>query len=500
MSTSKTLFKSSFFRAINTVLQVLIAFVMTPLIIHSLGTPLFGLWSLIGAFIGYYGLLDLGLSSAVTRFVSRAIGKKDNEIINTTITTSLGLFSLAGLGVILVTITVAFLAPLFIKEIANIVLFRKVIFILGISMAISFPMRVFEGVLQAFSRYDLAANINLFRLISSNLLIYYVLTHGQGLLSMALITFITTMLSHLMRLIRARQVFPAIAIKREYFKKEHVMELYGYSGKTFVAAIADILRFKVDTFVISIFLGLSMITPYAIAMRLVNYFTKFIQDALGIMQPIYSKYEGQGDFDKIRKIFFQVSRFSVILSVYIGGSIVFYGGVFIQRWLGPGFEGTYLILVILAIPTTVELMQNPSLGLMYGISKHGYYAIANTCEGILNLVLSLILVRHYGVYGVALGTAIEILIFKLFIQPIFTCHAAKLSVWEYYGKTLVGTSIKCLIPLSIYFVLTKPLLTASFSKILLQSGLQLIIFVPLFFFLVLKKEDRLLLRKVINKS
>jgi O-antigen/teichoic acid export membrane protein len=37
--------------------------------VHNLGDRMYGLWALAGAFIGCYGLLDLGLSSAVQRHI-----------------------------------------------------------------------------------------------------------------------------------------------------------------------------------------------------------------------------------------------------------------------------------------------------------------------------------------------------------------------------------------------------------------------------------------------
>ena len=66
--------------------------------------------------------------------------------------------------------------------------------------------------------------------------------------------------------------------------------------------------------------------------------------------------------------------------------------------------------IILCSAFTTAFMQNPSINLLFGISKHHYYAIANTLEGVINLLLSLILVKYYGIYGVAFGTAIPMIL------------------------------------------------------------------------------------------
>ena len=42
-------------------------------------------------------------------------------------------------------------------------------------------------------------------------------------------------------------------------------------------------------------------------------------------------------------------------------------------------------------------------------AKHKFYAITSVIEGICNVVLSIILLKKYGIVGVALGTAIPML-------------------------------------------------------------------------------------------
>ena len=56
---------------------IIIALFLMPFVVYSLGDRIYGFWTLASAFIGYYGLLDLGLSSAIGRFIAGAIGAGD---------------------------------------------------------------------------------------------------------------------------------------------------------------------------------------------------------------------------------------------------------------------------------------------------------------------------------------------------------------------------------------------------------------------------------------
>jgi O-antigen/teichoic acid export membrane protein len=78
--------------------------------------------------------------------------------------------------------------------------------------------------------------------------------------------------------------------------------------------------------------------------------------------------------------------------------------------------------VVLTLATTFALWQAPAVDLLYAIARHRAYVLMNTVEGILNLLLSLWLVRNYGILGVALGTLGAMALMRLVVEPIWTCR------------------------------------------------------------------------------
>lgn len=186
----------------------------------------------------------------------------------------------------------------------------------------------------------------------------------------------------------------------------------------------------------------------------------------------------------------EVTKISVILAVFLGTSMMIYGRFFIERWMGINYLDSYNVLVILCIPMIIALSQNPSIGLLYGISKHNYFALFNCCEGVLNLILSLILVRYYGIYGVALGTAIPMILIKLFVQPIYVCRLINVSLIEYYLDTLFLSTIKTITPLLIYWYIVRDYLMPNYLIIFPIAFFQVIVFVPICFFFILTPMQR----------
>ena len=62
--------------------NAVVAFFLTPYLLHHIGDVEFGLYTLVTTVTGYYGLFDLGVRSAVLRFMSRALALNDHEEVN----------------------------------------------------------------------------------------------------------------------------------------------------------------------------------------------------------------------------------------------------------------------------------------------------------------------------------------------------------------------------------------------------------------------------------
>lgn len=486
--------RGAFYQTANAVCRGLFAFLLTPVTIHALGNRWYGFWILLVSFLGSYELFDLGISVAVSRYVSRAFGSGDDQEMNRVLTTAFGIFLLFGAAIGLITVAAAAASPLFLADPGEIRLCRAAILLLGFGLALNFPMKIFRGVLVTHVRYDILNQISLARIVLSSALIYALLTAGHGLIALALVTVLSRIAEAGAIILWAKRVWPPLALRPAYLQRSIARQLFDYGLKAFAAQIADVLRFKVDSLVIATVLNLNLVTVYAIGQKLANTGKELVHSALNVMIPVFSRYEGRNDYQSIREKYQVLTRFGAVVAVFMGGSMVIYGRDLIQRWVGPEFAGSYRVLVILCVPLVVELTQSIGIQLLYGISKHHYYAAVNVAEGLVNIALSLVLARYYGIYGVALGTAIEMVVFKSAILPWIVCREIGLPLREYYLKSLLGPLVKMLVPLVAFKYLAQPLVRPEYLRIALVGALQTLVFLPIVYFLVLNGEERRLVR------
>ncbi|MGM0383252.1 MAG: oligosaccharide flippase family protein [Thermodesulfobacteriota bacterium] len=432
------IFTGSFFRIISLLANIVVALFMMPFVVGNLGDEVYGLWVLVGTFLGYYGLFDLGLTTAVNRHIAHALGERDEKQANVVFNTAVILFSIVGLLVCLVAVIVALLGGMIWDLGATPNTFRAVMVVLGLSLGLSFPMRAYRGVLVANSRFDLTSILQILSLCLRTLLVVVVLKLGYGIVSMAVATLVSGIPEYIFLIFWAKRELGSLRLRFSDFRKDMMKSLSSYSFFTFIAQVSDQLRFNVDALVITSLVGLPLVTHYKIASELMRYSISLVVAAVGVFQPVFSRIYAEKKDDEIVELFFFATKNSTYITFFVFFGFLFWGRDFITWWMGKEYLDAFPCLVVLSIGGVFALSQVPSVNLLYGIAKHHFFAWCNFLEGMANLILSILLAPEYGILGVALGTCIPMVIVKVFIQPVFVCKAVSIPLKTYFRRLLMA--------------------------------------------------------------
>ncbi len=497
-SLAQKLSNSSFYRMCEFFAGLLVGFFLMPFVIESLGDRLYGLWILIGSFLGYYGLFDLGLTSAIQRYMSKAIGQGDKQEINIIFNTFMFLFLGIGALTLFITVLVTAFAPLVFKKISDLILFRQVMVILGLNYAINFPMRVMAGMLESSLRFDVPSKVELVKIFFRTVFVVIVLKAGYGILGLAVVNLTVNALSQTAVFIWTLRLNPDLVFSRELVDLQRIKSFFQYSFVSFIGTLAEQLRFNVSNFVIAGFLGLSAVTLYSVASRLPGYFVNFFSYSFGILTPVFSQYEGRGDFKSIRDKFLSLTKLSSYISIFLGAAIIIFGKAILERWVGPRFAPAYPLMILFCIPLTLSMMQRPTGSVLFGISKHKILMVTNLAEGVINLILALILINTYELTGVVLAMAIPMVITKLIIQPVYVCRVIKLSLGEYYIRLMGPIVLKSTAVILVLWLLTKSFILPNYFSIILLGSVYTAVFGVFVFFWGLDQTERGTFKKLLR--
>ncbi|SHO51460.1 oligosaccharide flippase family protein [Desulfopila aestuarii] len=412
--------------------QVLIGFFLTPYIISHLGKNGYGIWVLVSNFIGYYGLLNMGVGSAITRYMARSIAMNDNYGLNSVANTAITMFSTTGL--IAIILSIIFSTPLttfFQIDPSQSSNFQNIIILLGIATGLSFPSGVFSAMITAKECYLTVNIVNIFISILRAVLTILILESGLGLSGIAYPSLIATIISLLAFSIISKKVVPEFVLMKQFIRSKTLKMLLLYGGYSTIISISDLIRLQIDSLVIGKFIGTDQVGIYAIAALIVQYFLKIIVSGMGVLKPRFAALEGSNELSELQETFLKSLSVSSFISCGAGMLLLIFGDFFINFWVGPEFEGAIPVLYILTIAYIFALAQTPGIALMFALNKHRYYAFVTTIEALVNVCLSIYLASTLGIIGVALGTAIPMMIVKIFIQPFYTSRIAAISAFQY---------------------------------------------------------------------
>ncbi|HEX8817047.1 MAG TPA: oligosaccharide flippase family protein [Terriglobales bacterium] len=401
----------------------LVGFFLSPFILHRIGDDAFGLWVLVFALTGYYGLFDFGIRSSIIRYVAQYQATGDSDRLNCFINTSL--LSYGAIGLLLLTVTIAgsFYVDSIFRIPASLHATAKIVFlIVGATVSLGFPLGVFGGALEGLQKFNWLSLTQVSCNLVRTLLIVVALTHGGRLLAIALITVVLNTSAYLVYFAVVRRMI-SLRLGWEYIDRESFQHMASFGSITFIAIIAFQLRFYSDATVIGIFIGSAAITYFSIGSKLVSYSSNVTQSMSQIFTPMSSEFNATGDTERLRRVFIMGNRACALLVFPICAALLILGRSVIEVWVGAKYVPIgYAVLAWFAIGDCTEMAQSASPKVLYGMARHRTMALVRLTEGVVNLILSIVLLRRYGVVGVAIGTVVPQLCTNLLFMPEHLCR------------------------------------------------------------------------------
>src|SRR5271156_2622604 len=429
-------------------INVVVGILLYPFILHHLGDTASGLWVLISMVTGYYGLFDHGIRSSIVRYVSKFTATGDREELARLINTSLFTYSCIGVVSMVVTVIVAsqvdrlFRVPADFASTA-----RWLLLIVGAAIAIGFPAGISSGFLEGLQKFYVLSWTSIVSTLLRALLTVIALTHGKGLLTLALITVTLPLLASISNGFFALRICP-IPFGLKYVNRATFRQIANYSGVTFMIMVAGRLKFKTDEIVIGTFLSAAAVTYFSIGGRIVDYAGQVVTAMSQIFVPMSSQSDARGDMTRLRQIFLLGNRVCGFTIFPVCVILLILGRSVIEVWVGQKYVAqSYPVLVIMILCSTLWWAQGASGRILFGMSKHGTWAIVTMVEGISNLILSIILVRPYGIVGDALGTAIPLACSTLFFMPQHLCKKLDIRLRTYVRESYTLPFLLC-VPLA----------------------------------------------------
>jgi len=486
----RLLAKNIFSNWLGLVLTAGVAFYLNPFLVDHLGKDQFGIWALCFSILAYTDFFDIGVRQSLARYLPKYFGVGDYDNMNRVINTGNFIYGVVGtMTLILSAVAAFFFVDLFNVPEELIEAMRWTLLIVGVNAAVVFYTMACTA-LGPFHRYDLLNAIGMtFKILETAAIIYF-LSIGYELIALALIVFAATTAKLGVSRITQQRIVPQIRFGVKFISKAMGKEMISYGMYSLLIVIATIVIFNTDNIVIGIFVSTEAVAYYAIALTVMQYLRNIVQTAGVPLITSISHMEATGGIDEVGGMSRKMMKYLFFLCTSFCCSVIIFGDVFVELWMGPGFEQTVTILWILAAPAIIYLPQATSNSILFGIGKHKllFYVVAG--EALANIVLSLILVQYHGIVGVALGTAIPQLIIYGSIYPYYYHRALKADLKQFYSTAVAMMALGGLVTVPIAMGMRELMVIDTWLEFCLGALGVIVAFGAGFILIVLDKEDR----------
>ena len=440
MSTAEKFVRNLLSNWAGMIFGLLISFLLSPYVVRKLGNTYYGVWNIIMDMTGYLGLLEMGVRQSIIRYVAKYRAVNDTESMNRITSSAFSIYGFTSAACFLISIGLAVLFP-YIFKVSNetISIGRWVIVITGLSIAQGLLFSVYFGVILGIQRYDVLAKVGiLFSIIKAGLTVV-ILSSGYGLIALSIMHLGTNLANSMYGRYYCKKEIPGLEIRFWKYGSEWYGKIFNYSFKTFIMFIGQKIVYYSDSIVIGILLGPAHVTYFVIGASLTDYMIRIVTQMTQMFTPLTSELQARGEENKISDVLTQGTKLSLIIALPISIVFLTMGKRFISLWMGQEYgplSGD--VLIVLTITHLFAVAQYTSQDILQGLNRHGVCATCRCVEAVVNLILSIVLIRSWGIVGVAVGTAIPHLATALFAYPYFISKVVKVDFMQYVLRSYLA--------------------------------------------------------------
>jgi|SoiMethySBSTD1v2_1073268.scaffolds.fasta_scaffold00327_19 O-antigen/teichoic acid export membrane protein len=475
-------------RAAGLVVRMVVGFFMMPFLVASLGDYWYGVYYATVGLVANFHILDFGFANATMRETTIGLGRSDDEAVNRIINTAFRIYvALGGLTLLLTLVLTALVPRVIGPESAGTV--RLVLLILGLDLSLAFPTKAAAGVVQAKLRYDLLLIIDLVTFGISVGGTVWALTHGYGVLTLAIITAVVGLLHSISYMTLVKYLFPPLRINWRLFDAASGRQLASYSLWSFLIQIANQMRFRIDSLTTGALYGGEAVTHYAIGARLVEYGQLPLVQVSNTALPVLTRLHATEEGEHTSRVVLFLLRLGIVVAVYAAGLVIFLGGPFITRWMGPNHEVSPQVAAVLSVGFMTEVALIPLTNWLFASARHRMLAIANLTEALVNIALSIILGKMFGLIGIAMGTVIPLLVFQIGWVAPYACKGLGISRRR-FAMLIVPGALAATVFLIVALALRNVAVSNGYVGLILAGGVITLVYWPTVLFACLGKQDR----------
>lgn len=405
---TKNILKTFLYGLILTFIIAILGLVKTKVLLDRLGEEYVGAYQLFTQLFTYLSLVEGGIGASIAFHLYAPLHQKDHVKANAIFLGARKYFRIIGIIIICLGVLLSLGIMFLIKETSIPSIYIRVCFILFvISSALNYFTSAHAILYEAEQKLYKSSNLNHLLSICESIAAIIIAMLGGKLLTILLVFLFMSILKNIILVVRSRKDHRHIVKTDENipvdmsFKKE--------ANNLVVTKISSLMNENIDILILSAFIGLKSVVIYTAYNQIINMIVLMVQRLNSALLPSVGNLL-VAEKDKARETFVELNSLLFFIGSIIFVPLYYMLTPFIGLWYGEEYTVSNVICLLFVIILYINIIK---ISLESYIKAAGEFKSVRNCsifQSLTNLVLSLVLVWHYGIGGVLAATVFSFVV------------------------------------------------------------------------------------------
>jgi O-antigen/teichoic acid export membrane protein len=409
MSHTRKILQGSASNVARVVVSMLVALVLPPLLVHRMVPAEYSAWVLILQCSAYINLLDLGLQTAIAKFVAEYDTAGDRNAGSRILSSSFAMLCISAfVGAVAITIVTWRVPQIFHQMPTSLVGgLREGILLVGLSTAVALPFSAFLGAFTGLQKYGFPTALAVgSKVFSSTALAVLLLIHGKLVQLAILMSFFNIATAAGQFLGWRKYARERVDFSFRLVDRESAWRLTKYGSVLSIWTIATLFVSGLDMVIVGHY-DFKDTGYYGIATTITNFMLLVISGLFGPLIPAVSSLQSGRTSGQMGEMVVKTTRLCTLLICLIGLPLFLGAYPALKLWVGHDYAiRSVLFLQVLVLGNAIRQLGYPYSLVVIATGKQHLATIAGVAEAIVNVCVSIYLVQKIGAVGVAIGTLV----------------------------------------------------------------------------------------------
>nr|WP_321451505.1 oligosaccharide flippase family protein [uncultured Carboxylicivirga sp.] len=485
---------------LNIVMVNVIGLVLTPFIIRTLGDSEYGLYTLIGSFVAYLSLMDLGLNNTIVRFVSKYRAEKNRIKEDEFLGSIYVIYGVISSLVIIIGLILYFnIESIFSESLTpdQIIRAKIMYLILVFNIAITLPGGSFTAICNAYEQFVFPRSVNFLRYIIRAVTVVAVLKLGGKAVSLVILDTVLNIVG-----ISSLFIYAKFKLKiRAKFSNIHfnaVAPIFNYSVWIFVIAITQSFQWNAGQLVLGINIDTVQVAIFAVGIMLGTYYGAFAGAINTLLLPKASQMVVQGKTsEELTMAMVKVGRLCNGVSLLILSGFFLFGKAFIHLWVGDDYQMSWMVAFLVMLAMTIPLSQSFGNSIIEARNKVRFKAIANLLTITMGVIIGFFLSKEYGIKGMIYPLTAAMFI-NVIITNLYFRHVFGFKLLLFYSRVYFKQILVLLVLIgSVRFLIGYINIVFTWIGLGLSVFVYATIYSLIFYFFLMNKDEKAIIGKIL---